>query len=192
MPVSCPITDDILIECGDDYPIAGIGKIYIAPVRQLDMASVVFSTTTHDITALPLLTAGEFAVVEAKVSTKDLATENTKDGGGNIWTITANAIITNLATDKSFILQQYGKQKLVVVVELYTKAASGNRKALVLGLDNNMKQDAGVSFSFNPGTEAEQGGVNGYNCVIAGVQGESPRFFAGALLTTGTATVNLG
>jgi len=55
-----------------------------------------------------------------------------------------------------------------------------------------MKQDAGVSFSFNPGTEAEQGGVNGYNCVIAGVQGESPRFFAGALLTTGTATVNLG
>ena len=192
MPVSCPITDDILIQCGDDYPIAGIGKIYIAPVRQLDMSSVVFSTTTHDITALPLLTAGEFAVVEAKVSTKDLATENTKDGGGNIWTITANAIITNLATEKSFILQKYGKQKLVVVVELYELAASGNRKSLVLGLDNNMKQDAGVSFSFNPGTEAEQGGVNGYNCVITGTQGESPRFFAGALLTTGTATVNLG
>ena len=188
----CPLTDDILMQCGDDYPIAGIGNIYLAPVRQLDMSSVVFSALNHDITALPLLTAGEFVKMEAKVSTKDLATENTKDGGGNVWSITANAVLANLATEKSFILEKYGNQKLVVVVELYELAASGNRKAMVLGLDNKMKQDAGVNFNFNPGTEAEQGGVNGYNCVIGGTQGESPRFFAGNLLTTGAVSVPLG
>ena len=78
---------------------------------------------------------------------------------------------------------------------MFEKAASGNRKAVVIGLDNKMGLSAGANLAFNTIAEAEQGGVNGYNAVITAVQGESVRFFTGALLVedgaTGT-TVNLG
>ena len=58
-----------------------------------------------------------------------------------------------------------------------------------------MGLDAGATLSFNTVSEAEQGGVNGYNTVITAVQGESVRFFTGAIVVedggSGT-TVNLG
>ena len=192
MPVFCPITTDLLNACGDDYPMAGVGNIYIAPVRAVDLSAVVYSGTSHEVTVLGLTGGGEFAKIEGKVSTKDLAAENAKDGGGNVFNITANAVIANLDASKSFILEQYGNQKLVIVVELYELGTGGNRKSMILGLDKKMGIDAGANFAFNNTAEAEQGGVNGYNATITGVQGESPRFFAGALLTTGAVTVNLG
>ena len=137
-----------------------------------------------------------FVKIEGRVSTKDLATENAKDGGGNVFNLTANAIIPNLDTTKSFLLETYGKQKLVVIAELFEKdAVSGNRKAVVIGLDNKMLTDAGATFAFNNTVEAEQGGVNGYNTTITATQGESVRFYAGSIVVedgaTGT-TVNLG
>jgi len=192
----CPLTDNILNQCGDDFPLAGLGNIYIAPVRQLDPAVTVFSATTHDITALGLQSGGFFMKIEGRVSTKDLATENAKDGGGNVFNITANAVIPNLDTVKSFLLEEYGNQKLVIIAELYElDATSGNRKAVVIGLDKKMGTDAGATLAFNNTSEAEQGGVNGYNTVITATQGESTRFFKGAIViedgATGT-TVNLG
>ena len=154
-----------------------------------------FGTTTHDITALALQAGGFFMQIEGKVSTKDLASENAKDGGGNVHNITANALIPNLDAAKSFLLEEYGNQKLVLICELYELAASGNRKAVVIGLDKKMGSDAGATLAFNTTSEAEQGGVNGYNTIITAVQGESVRFFAGAITVedgaTGT-TVNLG
>jgi len=191
----CPLTDNILNQCGDDFPLAGLGNIYLAPVRQLDDSATVFGTTTHDITTLALQAGGFFMQIEGKVSTKDLASENAKDGGGNVHTITANALIPNLDKDKSFLLEEYGKQKLVLICELYELAASGNRKAVVIGLDKKMGSDAGATFAFNTTSEAEQGGVNGYNTIITATQGESVRFFTGSIVVedgaTGT-TVNLG
>ncbi len=190
----CALTDNILNQCGDDFPLAGLGNIYLAPVRQLDDSATVFGTTTHDITALALQSSGLFVQIEGKVSTKDLASENTKDGG-NVHNITANALIPNLDKDKSFLLEEYGNQKLVLIVELYELAASGNRKAVVIGLDKKMGSDAGATLAFNTTSEAEQGGVNGYNTVITAVQGESVRFFTGSITVedggAGT-TVNLG
>ena len=195
MPVFCPLTDNILNACGDDYPLAGIGNIYLAPVRELDPAVTAYGTTTHDITALGLLAAGFFVKIEGKVSTKDLATENTKDSGGNVYSITANAMIANLSAAKSFLLEEYGKQKLVIIAELYEVGAGGNRKAVVIGLDKVLGTDAGANLTFNNTVEAEQSGVNGYNATITAVQGESPRFFVGSITVedgaTGT-TVNLG
>lgn len=191
----CPLTDNILNQCGDDFPLAGLGNIYLAPVRQLDDSATVFGTTTHDITALALQSAGFFMQIEGKVSTKDLASENAKDGGGNVHNITANCLIPNLDAAKSFLLEEYGNQKLVLICELYELAASGNRKAVVIGLDKKMGSDAGATFSFGTTSEAEQGGVNGYNTTITAVQGESVRFFVGSITVedgaTGT-TVNLG
>ena len=191
----CPLTDNILNQCGDDFPLAGLGNIYLAPVRQLDDSATVFGTTTHDITTLALQAGGFFMQIEGKVSTKDLASENAKDGGGNVHTITANALIPNLDKDKSFLLEEYGNQKLVLICELYELAASGNRKAVVIGLDKKMGSDAGATFAFNTTSEAEQGGVNGYNTIITATQGESVRFFTGYIVVedgaTGT-TVNLG
>ena len=138
---------------------------------------------------------GFFVQIEGKVSTKDLASENAKDGGGNVHNLTVNAQIPNLDKDKSFLLEEYGNQKLVVIAELYELAASGNRKAVVIGLDKKMGLDAGATLSFNTVSEAEQGGVNGYNTVITAVQGASVRFFTGAIVVedggSGT-TVNLG
>jgi hypothetical protein len=192
----CPLTDNILNQCGDDFPLAGLGNIYLAPVRQLDMSATVFDAATHDITALSLQAGGFFNKIEGKVSTKDLASENAKDGGGNVYNLTVNVLIPNMDTVKSFLLEEYGKQKLVLIAELYElDAVSGNRKAVVIGLDNKMLTDAGATFAFNNTSEAEQGGVNGYNCIVTAVQGESPRFFKGAITVedgaTGT-TVNLG
>ena len=192
----CPLTDNILNQCGDDFPLAGLGNIYVAPVRQLDPAVTVFDAANHDITALGLQSGGFFMKIEGRVSTKDLATENAKDGGGNVFNITANAVIPNLDTVKSFLLETYGNQKLVVIAELYElDAVSGNRKAVIIGLDNKMKQDAGATLAFNNTSEAEQGGLNGYNTVITAVQGESTRFMKGDILVqdgaTGT-TVSLG
>jgi hypothetical protein len=191
----CPLTDNILNQCGDDFPTAGLGNIYLAPVRQLDDSATVFGTTTHDITALALQGGGFFMQIEGKVSTKDLAGENAKDGGGNVHNLTVNALIPNIDKDKSFLLEEYGKQKLVLICELYELAASGNRKAVVIGLDNKMLSDAGATFAFNTTSEAEQGGVNGYNTIITAVQAESPRFFTGTITVedgaTGTA-VSLG
>ena len=192
----CALTDNITNGCGDDFPLAGLGFLYIAPVRQLDMTATVFSATDHDITALSLKDAGKFVKIEGKVSTKDLATENAKDGGGNVFNLTVNTLIPNLDTVKSFLLETYGKQKLVVIAELYEKdATSGNRKAVVIGLDNKMLTDAGATLAFNNTVEAEQGGVNGYNTVITAVQGESTRFFKGDITVedglTGE-TVSLG
>jgi hypothetical protein len=191
----CPLTDNILNQCGDDFPLAGLGNIYLAPVRQLDDSATVFGTTTHDITALALQGGGFFMQIEGKVSTKDLASENAKDGGGNVHNITVNALIPNLDKDKSFLLEEYGNQKLVLICELYELAASGNRKAVVIGLDKKMGSDAGATFSFGTTSEAEQGGVNGYNTTITAVQGESVRFFTGNITVedgaTGT-TVSLG
>ena len=58
-----------------------------------------------------------------------------------------------------------------------------------------MLTDAGATFAFNNTVEAEQGGVNGYNCVITAVQGESTRFMKGDITVedglTGE-TVSLG
>jgi hypothetical protein len=191
----CALTDNILNQCGDDFPLAGLGNIYLAPVRQLDDSATVFGTTTHNITALALQAGGFFMQIEGKVSTKDLATENAKDGGGNVYNATVNCMIPNMDKDKSFLLEEYGKQKLVVIIELYELAASGNRKALVIGLDNKMGSDAGATFAFNNVSEAEQGGANGYNCIITAAMGESPREYTGAITVedgaTGT-TVNLG
>lgn len=195
MPVFCPLTDNILNNCGDDFPTAGVGNIYLVPARQLDATATVFGTTTHDITALAVLSGGFFVQIEGKVSTKDLASENTKDGGGNVHNLTVNAMIPNLDKDKSFLLEEYGNQKLVVIAELYELAASGNRKAVVIGLDKKMGLDAGATLAFSTVSEAEQGGANGYNTVITAVQGESVRFFTGAIVVedggAGT-TVNLG
>jgi hypothetical protein len=191
----CALTDNILNQCGDDFPLAGLGNIYLAPVRQLDDSATVFGTTTHDITALALQAGGFFMQIEGKVSTKDLASENAKDGGGNVHNITVNARIPNLDKDKSFILEEYGNQKLVLICELYELAASGNRKAVVIGLDKKMGSDAGATFAFNTVSEAEQGGANGYNSIITAVQGESVRFYTGDITVedgaTGT-TVSLG
>ena len=195
MAVYCALTDNILNQCGDDFPLAGVGKIYIVPARQLDASATVFGTTTHDITAVAVQGGGFFVQIEGKVSTKDLASENAKDGGGNVHNLTVNAQIPNLDKDKSFLLEEYGNQKLVVIAELYELAASGNRKAVVIGLDKKMGLDAGATLSFNTVSEAEQGGVNGYNTVITAVQGESVRVFTGAIVVedggSGT-TVNLG
>jgi hypothetical protein len=191
----CALTDNILNQCGDDFPLAGVGNIYLAPVRQLDDSATVFGTTTHDITAVALQAGGFFVQIEGSVSTKDLASENTKDGGGNVHAITVNARIPNLDKDKSFLLEEYGNQRLVIIAELYELAASGNRKAVVIGLDKKMGSDGGASLAFNTISEAEQGGVNGYNTVITATQGESVRFYTGAITVedgaTGT-TVNLG
>ena len=196
MPVFCPINLELTNQCGDDFPLAGLGNFYLAPVRQLDMASTVFGAAVHDITALALQSAGTWAKIEGKVSTKDLATENAKDGGGNIFTITVNALVPNIDSEKSAKLQSFGNQKLVIIAELFElDATTGNRKAVVIGLDKKMRIDAGAMFSFNDTVEAEQGGLNGYNCVITAVQGESPRFFKGSILVedgaSGT-TVTLG
>jgi len=195
MAVYCALTDNILNQCGDDFPLAGVGNLYLVPARQLDASATVFGTTTHDITALAVQGGGFFVQIEGKVSTKDLASENAKDGGGNVHNLTVNANIPNLDATKSFLLEEYGNQKLVVIAELYELAASGNRKAVVIGLDKKMGLDAGATLAFNTISEAEQGGVNGYNTVITAVQGESVRFFAGAITVedgaTGT-TVNLG
>ena len=195
MAVYCALTDNILNQCGDDFPLAGVGNIYLVPARQLDASATVFGTTTHDITAVAVQGGGFFVQIEGKVSTKDLASENAKDGGGNVHNLTVNAQIPNLDKDKSFLLEEYGNQKLVVIDELYESAASGNRKAVVIGLDKKMGLDAGATLSFNTVSEAEQGGVNGYNTVITAVQGESVRFFTGAIVVedggSGT-TVNLG
>ena len=195
MPVFCPLTDNILNNYGDDFPTAGVGNIYLVPARQLDATATVFGTTTHDITAVAVLSGGFFVQIEGKVSTKDLASENTKDGGGNVHNLTVNAMIPNLDKDKSFLLEEYGNQKLVVIAELYELAASGNRKAVVIGLDKKMGLDAGATLAFSTVSEAEQGGANGYNTVITAVQGESVRFFTGAIVVedggAGT-TVNLG
>ena len=192
----CALTDNITNQCGDDFPLAGLGNFYLAPVRQLDPAVTVYSGTTHDITALGLLSAGKWVKIEGKVSTKDLATENAKDGGGNVFNITANAVIPNLDTVKSFLLEEYGKQKLVIIAELFElDAVSGNRKAVVIGLDKKMGTDAGATFAFNNTVEAEGGGVNGYNTVITATQGESVRFFKGAITVEDGATgtiVSLG
>mgnify|MGYP001063665168 FL=1 len=192
----CPLTDNITNECGDDFPLAGLGFLYLAPVRQVDLTATVFDAATHDITAIALKDSGKFVKIEGKVSTKDLATENAKDGGGNVFNLTANALIPNLATKKSFLLEQFGKQRLVVIAELFEKDdVSGNRKAVVIGLDNKMLTDAGAIFAFNNTVEAEQGGVNGYNTVITAVQGESTRFMKGDITVedglTGE-TVSLG
>ena len=195
MAVYCALTDNILNQCGDDFPLAGVGNIYLVPARQLDASATVFGTTTHDITAVAVQGGGFFVQIEGKVSTKDLASENAKDGGGNVHNLTVNAQLPNLDKDKSFLLEEYGNQKLVVIAELYELAASGNRKAVVIGLDKKMGLDAGATLSFNTVSEAEQGGVNGYNTVITAVQGESVRFFTGAIVVedggSGT-TVNLG
>ena len=166
MPEFCPLTDNITNQCGDDFPLAGLGNIYLAPVRQLDPAVTVFDATNHDITALGLQAGGFFVKIEGKVSTKDLATENAKDGGGNVFNITANAVIPNLDTVKSFLLEEYGNQKLIVIAELYElDAISGNRKAIVIGLDKKMGTDAGATLAFNNTSEAEQGfGENRYSC----------------------------
>jgi hypothetical protein len=192
----CAFTDNILNLCGDDYPLSGVGNIYIAPVRQLDPAVTVVSATTHQITALGLLGGGFWSKIEGRVSTKDLATENAKDGGGSVFSITANAVIPNLDAAKSFLLKKYGEQKIVAVIELFTKdAGTGNRKAIVVGFDDLMGVSAGATLAYNDTLEAEQGGVNGYNVVITATQGESPRFYKGAIVvqdgSTGT-TVNLG
>ncbi len=195
MAVYCALSNNILNQCGDDFPLAGVGNIYLVPARQLDASATVFGTTTHDITAVAVQGGGFFVQIEGKVSTKDLASENAKDGGGNVHNLTVNAQIPNLDKDKSFLLEEYGNQKLVVIAELYELAASGNRKAVVIGLDKKMGLDAGATLSFNTVSEAEQGGVNGYNTVITAVQGESVRFFTGAIVVedggSGT-TVNLG
>jgi len=196
MPVFCPINLELTNQCGDDFPLAGLGNFYLAPVRQLDMASTVFDAAVHDITALALQSAGTWAKLEGKVSTKDLATENAKDGGGNVFTITVNAVVPNIDSLKSAKLQSFVNQKLVIIAELFElDATTGNRKAIVIGLDKKMRIDAGAMFSFNDTVEAEQGGLNGYNCVITAVQGESPRFFKGSILVedgaSGT-TVTLG
>ena len=196
MPVFCPINLELTNQCGDDFPLAGLGNFYLAPVRQLDMASTVFGAAVHDITALALQSAGTWAKIEGKVSTKDLATENAKDGGGNVFTITVNAVVPNIDSLKSAVLEKFGNQKLVIIAELFElDATTGNRKAVVIGLDKKMGIDAGAMFSFNDTVEAEQGGLNGYNCVITAVQGESPRFFKGSILVedgaSGT-TVTLG
>ncbi len=192
----CPLTDNITNECGDDFPLAGLGFLYIAPVRQVDLTATVFDAATHDITAIALKNTGKFVKIEGKVSTKDLATENAKDGGGNVFNLTANALIPNLKTTKSFLLEEFGKQRLVVIAELFEKDdVSGNRKAVVIGLDNKMLTDAGAIFAFNNTVEAEQGGVNGYNCVITATQGESTRFMKGDITVEDGATgetVSLG
>lgn len=192
----CALTDNITNQCGDDFPLAGLGNIYLAPVRQLDPAVTIFSAINHDITALGLLSTGKFVKIEGKVSTKDMVTENAKDGGGNVFNVTANAVIPNLDTTKSFLLKEYGKQKLVAIIELFElDSVSNNRKAIVIGLDEKMGIDAGATLAYNPTVEAEQGGLNGYNTIITAVQGESPRFFKGSITVedgaTGT-TVNLG
>jgi hypothetical protein len=174
--------------------LAGLGNIYLAPVRQIDLDNTTFNGAAHDITAIALKSAGKFVKLEARVATKDVADENVKDAGGNIHTITVNAVVPNIDKAKSFLLEQYGKQKMVAIIELYEKTGS-NRKAIVVGLDAKMKADAGANFLFNPTVEAEMGGVNGYNCSLIAMQGESPRFFTGAIVvedgSTGT-TVNLG
>jgi len=190
----CAFSDNLVMGCGDDFPLAGLGNIYIAPVRQVDLTATTFSTTNHDITAIALKSAGKFVKIEGRVNTKDVATENAKDGGGNVFTVTANAVIPNIDKVRSFVLEQFGNQKLVAIAELYEKTGS-NRKAVVIGLDAKMLSDAGAMLNFNTTVEAEAGGLNGYNCIFTATQGESPRFFTGDITvedgSTGT-VVSLG
>ena len=196
MPVFCPINLELTNQCGDDFPLAGLGNLYIAPVRQVDLGSTVFDVAVHDITAIALQSSGTWGKIEGRVSTKDLATENAKDGGGNVFTVTVNAVVPNIDSLKSAVLEKFGNQKVVIIAELFElDATTGNRKAVVIGLDKKMGIDAGAMFSFNDTVEAEQGGLNGYNVVITAIQGESPRLFKGSIVVedgaSGT-TVTLG
>ena len=190
----CEFSDNIVMGCGDDFPSAGLGNFYLAPVRQVDLDNTTFGTTAHNITAIALKSAGKFIKLEGRVATKDLAAENTKDGGGNSFAPTLNIVLPNINEARSYLLEAVGKQKLVIIAELYEKEGA-NRRAVVIGLDNKMLSDAGAMLSFNANVEAEQGGLNGYNATITGVQAESPRFFKGSIVvedgSTGT-TVTLG
>lgn len=176
----CAFEDNIAMQCGDDFPLAGLGDFYVAPVRQVDLANTTFSSTNHSITAIALKNAGKFVRVEGRVNTKDLASENTKDGGGNVHTITANAVVPNIGKVKSFILEKFGNQKVIIIAPLY-ELETTNPKAVIIGLDKKMKADAGAMLNFNTTVEAEAGGLNGYNLAITATQGESPRFFAGTI-----------
>ena len=190
----CTFSDNIVMECGDDFPSAGLGNFYLAPVRQVDLDATTFGVNAHNITAIALKSAGKFIKLEGRVATKDLAAENTKDAGGNSFAPTVNIVLPNINEARSFLLEKVGKQKLVVICELYEKEGAF-RRAVVIGLDSKMLSDAGAMFSFNATVEAEQGGLNGYNATITGVQAESPRFFKGTIVvedgSTGT-TVQLG
>lgn len=190
----CALSDNIAMECGDDFPLAGVGNIYIAPVRQVDLTSTTFSAVSHDITAIALKSAGKFIKIEGRVGTKDIVSENVKDGGGNLFNVTGNGVVPNLDKVKSFVFEKIGNQKCVIICELYTKTGS-NRKAQVIGLDSKMLSDAGATINFGTTLEAEAGGLNGYNFIFTAAQGETPRFFTGAITvedgSTGT-TVNLG
>ena len=173
----CVIEEDLRMNCGDEYPTAGVSTIgYIVPVDAIVESGVTVSATTHAFTAFSVDTL-KWSPIELKIDTGALTAENAKDGGGNVFDYTIEGFIPNNTPLKSFKLEALNGQRVCIIVPLNTRnATTGNRLAKVVGYDSKKGKGAGAHLMFNDTIEAESGGQNGYAIEITSSQGESARF----------------
>ena len=173
----CSISTSLTIDCGDEYPISGMGDVYIVPVNAIDETGVTVDATAHTFSAFAVSGSEEWSRLEGKVDLTGLETENSKDGGGKVYTPTLSLTVPNADKARSFVMEKYGNQRVAVIASLNAKdSVTGNRKAVIIGYDNVTGKGAGAHLTFNTQIQAEKGQMNGYVVEISGTQGESPRF----------------
>lgn len=173
----CSIGTSLTIDCGDEYPISGMGDIYIVPVNAIDETGVTVDATAHAFSAFATLSSEEWSRLEGKVDLTGLETENSKDGGGKVFTPTISITVPNITKARSFVMEKFGNQRVAVIATLNSKdSVTGNRNGVLIGYDNVTGKGAGANFTFNTQVQAEKGQMNGYVIEISGTQGESPRF----------------
>lgn len=173
----CSVEEDLRLNCGDEYPTAGINTtVYAVPVGAVDETGVTVSSTTHSFEAFAIDTLN-FSPIELKIDTGAITAENAKDGGGNVFNYTIEGRVPNLTPDKAKKLNALNGQRMVFVIPLNTRdGVTKNRLAMVIGYDSVKGKGAGAHFNFNDTVEAESGGINGAVVEITASHGESARF----------------
>lgn len=178
---SCTVASNLTIACADDQANAGLGKMYLAFVNQIDTSAITYGSTDHSMTAVGLLDSAVFVELEGRFELTDYSSTSNRDNYGTTYERTLNAFFPNLTKERQFILDNLSKgKKLFLIVSGYESTGT-EKRAFVFGWDKKLGADGGAMLNINEIIAGEVSGQNGANAVFTAKTTELLREFVGTI-----------
>jgi len=185
---NCTVASNLLINCVDDQANAGLGKIYLAFVNQVDTSAITYSATDHSMTAVGLLDSAVFVELEGRFELTDYASTSNRDNYGTTYERTLNAFFPNLTKERQFILDNLSKGKKLFAIVAGYESTGTQKRAFVLGWDKKLGAEGGAMLNINEIVAGEISGQNGATAVFTAKSTELLREFVGSITVEDGAT----
>jgi len=171
---------DLLLTCDDKNRRGGIKKIYYQDITNITSFTV---GADHEYSAVTMdTTADDWFELEGTIQEKVFDSESSNENGSGVFDNTLEVLVPKLEEVKAEVLQSMVEScEIVFIIEFYNKTAGDNNIGMVLGWDELLEEDAGMSVNVNATSGRTLQDPNGYTMIANGQSAETPRIFSGTI-----------